>query len=395
MENSIYDFYRKLHKYRNSVAALFLVVLFSFIVSIPVYANPISGPNSSGTSSGSSTASTELSEEEQEARINSRPDEPSLLKIYNTNMMRGTWKWIEKFSFFGKANNVVVSFIGLASNCALLFRQSVTIMYLSQRAFWDRVHDVHGSKGQGGFGIDAILERLMAIIPDLKEWSDWNTRSGVKLSDDDDVWTFVIKSAPSSVGLLLVSTMAYNGTLGRVWANCADGLGTVFEVFTTINLGDKIQNVITKQQGYAFTYEDGSYLGKFKQKLAKAIYTKVSSEAQLHDTVQFNKLGEDIETWIEANISETNTYGLDFEYTESEFDSKSEDGYNYLVRDKNEIAYESYKISVSVNSNAGPLTINKLNGEQTATIEGFRLKDYNATLNEDFDQYVYVILKKQ
>ena len=401
MHKGIYKLYVDLIKYQRMIMMTFMVALFSFVLATPTYAGNVVGGNrnnasqsSTSQSSTSQTGTSGLSQEEQEERLNSRPDEPSLSKIYQGNMMRGTWRWIERFSFFGKANNVIVSFIGLASNCSLLFRQAVTIFYLSNRALWDRVHDIHDSKGQGGYGIDALLERIMAIVPDLKEWSDWNTRSGIKLSDDDDVWTFIIKSAPSSIGLLLISTMAYNGTLGRVWSNCADGLGSVFEVFTTINLGDKIQNMITKEQGYAFTYEDGSYYGKFKQKVAKTIYAKVSSEAQLHDTVQFNKLGEAIEQWITTNI-DGNQYGLDFDTKGNEFDSKSEDGYNYAVRDKNEHAYEDYKISVAVNSKASAVKVQKLDGSGEANVTGFRLKDYNPSLNEDFDQYVHIIIKKQ
>lgn len=326
-----------------------------------------------------------------ETTLNTREQESSLTRIYKDSMMQGSWRMIKKMDFIVVVNQWVLSFTGLMSNCVVLYRLAITIFYKSGSSFWDTVHELKSSKGQGSYGMDAIVMRGMAFLIDIKQMSDFNSKSGIKLSESDDIWTYIIKSAPSTLGTLLISTIAYNGTLGRVWAVLVDGMAVVFENFEDINLASAVNTYINQERGFNFTYDlDGSYSGKFMQKCAVSLYNEIKRSAGAHKKEQFDAIGQKVTEYVGQDIKTLNQkYGLGFS-EESEFAENSADGYNYKARDINEDCLSSYKIKVELINTTGTVMHKNLKGGAAFQLEGFSPKEFVPNATEEGKFYLFI-----
>lgn len=231
--------------------------------------------------------------------------EESLTRMFDTSGLQGSWSWIEKLSWIGWFSQGLISVMGALSLSIILWRKVVTIFYLAGRTFWDNVDESKQSSGSGtGMNADRIMQSIYKFLPNFKAMSDYNSKGQYNLSEDDDVWEYITKTAVHTIGIIVFSALAFSGALGQLYGYIAEFLIVGFSNIEKLQLVESARYMVEKGQGFRFTYgQRGTELGKFQQRTADSIYMQLSVKAKLKDTNEFYNAGAQVNKWVEELTS--------------------------------------------------------------------------------------------
>lgn len=251
-----------------------------------------------------------------------------LTDLYDTEAFRGSWRWFDKFNWLGGILNFIISaicFIGLFS---IVLQIIITLCYFSQRGFWNNVHDIKvqhaGSTmfgkqmpfGLAGYftetvmptktsGIDALFNLFYAFIPDIKEYSEMGENRESNLSEDESVTTWLIKTLPRKVLIMLLFSMGFNGSLMRCYGVIVDGLGVFTERIADYNSVALVNNILNSGDNYEFSLgSSGKGLDDLQGRVCDAAYKECIAECDPEslDAASRRAVGVAIENWVKDNM---------------------------------------------------------------------------------------------
>ena len=259
-------------------------------------------------------------------------DNGELTDFFYIEGARGSTKWIEDFDFLGHAMQYLISAVCIIVIFFIIFQKILTISYFCLREFWDNVHEVKqshvGGSGkipfglQGYFedaiggkkssGIDSVFHLIFIFIPDMYMLSEMGSieKGNSRLTKEDTVFSWLIKTGPSTIFGLLLLYMGFNGSLMKCYAMVVEGLGVVGERVASANSKEFVTKLLNSGDEYRFSLDvegtDGGYL---RQDIANKIYTEILynqdiiPEEQRSSDVK-SSLGGNIETWVARNCTD-------------------------------------------------------------------------------------------
>lgn len=278
----------------------------------------------------------------------------NLTDLFTIEATRGSLKWLSKFNVLGLALNFIISAFCILVIFFIVFQKLITISYFVLREFWDEVDDVKKSAaGSGAFGLkgywegtihsqkssglDALFNLLYIFLPNVKQMSEMGDRKSSKLTEDDTLVTWFMKTlAPTVFGILLL-TMGFKGTLMQCYGMVVDGLGVVADEVATVQADAFIKDLMAQGEEYKFGFDiSGTDLGEIQQNVASKMYKEVVYNNDFvtneQRTVEVkSRIGASIESWVSANITLGNIQSYLQKSAGDSFTLKLEDLYGVKV----------------------------------------------------------------
>lgn len=252
--------------------------------------------------------------------------ERPLTDLAYTEAFSGSWEVFNKFQWLGAFMQFCISAFCLLGLAAIFFQRIVTMMYLSAKTMFDKVHEIkkasYNTKFLGlgslfkdsiietknGTGLDGIVSFLLSLMPDVHEYSDYHDGARqYNLKDDDTVSAYMLKVAIPTILSVFFFAIGFNGTLFKAYCNVADAMATAADYYVTADLSSTVMRWASSGSGYQFAYDkDGTEIGKFKQRLAKDMYAKLLRKSSDLSTNAKQYIGAGVANWIDENITITN-----------------------------------------------------------------------------------------
>lgn len=247
--------------------------------------------------------------------------ERGLTDLFETQAFSGSWEVFSKMNFIGWLLNGIISvfcLIGLFLTC---LRIMDSMLYLSGRNLWDTVNELKG-KGKGqkavgmiamgkevyqgnyGVGLDAFLGFLLALLPNVKAYSDFaDGKMSYNLNEDDTITTYILKISLPSILMIFFFSIGFNGVLWSAFGNVVDALGVAAEAFVEADLDKYVDRALNIGSKYKFVYSaDGTDFGKFCQKVAESTYNKVLNKTTDLSSDSSLAIGGKVDSLINSNI---------------------------------------------------------------------------------------------
>lgn len=245
----------------------------------------------------------------------------TLTDLFRTKSFQGSWEVINKFNWVGWLMNTIISVFCFLGLCMVFFQRLISILYLSSRTLFDNVYDMknsaRGNKFFGfgamgkdiynanrGVGFDAIIGFGYSLLPNVKEYSDYNPeKRAYNLEEDDAILTYMMKTALPTILLVFFFAIGYSGTLAKAYGVVVDGMTAAADKAVDINLEARVNRILSTGESYKFTIgTNNTETGKFAEKVAKDIYSKVLSRMDIRDTESRMIVGKNVETWVWDHI---------------------------------------------------------------------------------------------
>lgn len=247
----------------------------------------------------------------------------SLTEVFTTDAFTGSWEVFSKFNFLGKLMNFIISAFSLLGLFIVAWQRLVTLLYLSGRTLFDRVHEIKSSgKGQKflglpaifqstimnsqyGTGADSIVSFLLSLLPDVKEASDYSEGNRqYNLEDTDSVTQYILKVSIPTIMIIFFFTIGFSGTYFQIYGNIVEGMATVADNFVDTKLSKYVDRLINKGAAYKFAYaDDGSNIGKMRQSIASDIYTKVLKNIENPNSDATLLIGQQVDSIVEQHYT--------------------------------------------------------------------------------------------
>lgn len=245
-----------------------------------------------------------------------------LTQILGSKSFQGSMEIVNKFQWLGVLMQWIISAFSIFGLCLVIYQRLVSILYLTNRPFFDSVaelkDDSHQSAffgfpgmakdvwtGKRGMGLDAIIGFFLMLVPNVREYSDYKSNATVKNlnREEDDVLGYVLKTLPSTVFIVLFLTCGFSGTLMRGYGMLVDGLAVAADTLVEVNFEGWVKKTLSKGDGHSFTLgADGSATGEFGEDIARDLYSKVVSRLDVVDENTKLIIGRDCEQWVIDNV---------------------------------------------------------------------------------------------
>ena len=190
-----------------------------------------------------------------------------LTDLFDTEAFRGSWRWFDKVNWLGGILNMLISIFCFIALFSIALQIVVTLMYFSQKPFWDNVHNIKQENvGQGfagvpgfikgvgasksGTGLDAFVNLIYIFLPDIKNYSEMGDNKDSKLNDDETVGTWLVKTLPRKILIMLLLSMGFNGSLLKCFGMVVDGLGVVTDRVATFQADKLVTNILNAGDNY-------------------------------------------------------------------------------------------------------------------------------------------------
>lgn len=247
----------------------------------------------------------------------------NLTDLFYTQAFSGAWKVFSKFNWLGYLMQFIISAFCLIGIFATMFQLLITMLYLSSRPTFDRIHELKqagkGGKVLGlpnlfkdsiatannGTGMDAIISFGLSLLPDVKSYSDYGEgRRSYNLQDDDTITTYLLKKSLPTIMIVFFFAIGFNGDLFKSYGMVVDAMAAAAHNVVETDLTRVVNKWMNSGSAYKFAYEaDGTPYGKFKQKLAESMYSKILAKTDDLSTNAKLYIGQRIEEYINNNIS--------------------------------------------------------------------------------------------
>lgn len=251
-----------------------------------------------------------------------------LTDLFYTSAFSGSWEVFSKFNWLGSLFQFVISAFCLIGLVMTMYQLVVTMMYLSSRSFFDRIHELknagRGGKMLGlpnlfkdnittannGTGLDAIVSFLLTLLPDVKMYSDYGPeRRSYRLDDDDTITTYMLKKALPTIMIVFFYAIGFNGTLFKAYGVLVDAMAVAADEVVKTDLTGTVRKWMNSGSAYKFAYDaDGTEYGKFRQNLAEDMYSKILAKTDDLSTNAKLYIGQMIEQYINNNVSLSEGY---------------------------------------------------------------------------------------
>ena len=253
-----------------------------------------------------------------------------LTDIFHTNAFRGSFEVIQGFNVIGYIMNFIISLFSFLGLALQVIQIMATMLYLSMRTMFDKIHEIkksHSGSQSGifalkglfndikdnkyGSGVDSIGYAILGMLPDIKEVSHFSDNGRFK---DEEISTFILKVSLPTILSVFFFAMGFNGTLWQTWAMCADSLGEVAYKFCSLQLPDKVRSLLNVEDAFTFSLDaDGTQYGKLRQEIAEDIYSKVIQHVEPGDTdtgnyttSQLQLIGQAVNNFMEEYVTSDN-----------------------------------------------------------------------------------------
>lgn len=245
----------------------------------------------------------------------------NLTEVFSTKAFQGSWEVINKFNWLGWLMNFIISSFCILGLFLVMYSRMISLLYLSSRNLWDNVADVKGQtqgelfglkamaqrvyQGQDGTGADAFVTFFYGLLPNVKKYSDYNDdkRYG-DFSEDDTALNYILKTAPSTILLIVFLSLGFSGTLGQLYGVCVNGIVAVADNMVTINLERYVDQVFAQGNHYKFVINaEGTAESEIMQYTAKKAYQEIVGKANILDGDMRRKVGSEIEEQVRSEFA--------------------------------------------------------------------------------------------
>ena len=243
-----------------------------------------------------------------------------LTDLFATTAFSGSWEVFSKFNWLGGAMQFIISAFCLLGLFLICYQRLITMLYLSSRSTFDKVDEIkkagHGQKffgmgtigrdifnAQHGTGLDALVSFGLSLLPNIKAYSDYNEeRRAYNLNEDDSVTTYMLKVAIPTIMLIFFFAIGFNGTMFKAYGVVVDGMATAANTMVDAGLSTTVDKWMNSGAAYQFGYDSSTEMGKFKQALAKKMYSKVLSKSNNLSADVKQQVGAAIDKWVTDNV---------------------------------------------------------------------------------------------
>ena len=207
-------------------------------------------------------------------------EEKGLTDFFRT--YKGKSQMVDKVGWAGVGASWVVSMAGLAVLIGTMLGFAVNPAYLAMQTFWDQVEEVHneGINAGGGTVISKAWRAFLYIVPNLKDHTDFSSRSRLSLSEDTTALGWVIKTLPGYLGNLIVASACFAGITQTIFAESIDGILVVGAKYEDLDLKHVVERAMNSDLNAHYLYNSGplAELMEFKQKIAVEVHKEVMDE---------------------------------------------------------------------------------------------------------------------
>lgn len=247
-------------------------------------------------------------------------DGGDLTEVFSTKAFQGSWEVINKFNWLGWLMNFIISSFCILGLFLVMYSRMISLLYLSSRNLWDNVADVKGNcqgeffglkamldrtwKGTDGSGADAFITFFYGLLPNVKKYSDYNDeKSYGNFSEDDNALNYILKTAPSTILLIVFLSLGFSGTLGRLYGTCVDGIVAIADNMVNINLERYVDQIFAQGNHYKFVIDaEGTNKSRLEQYVAQRAYQEIVGKANILDGDMRRQVGTKIEGEVRSQF---------------------------------------------------------------------------------------------
>lgn len=223
----------------------------------------------------------------------------SLTSLFQTQAFSGSLSTISKLNWVGWLLSGIISVFCLIGLFLTVFRIMATLMVLSGKNIFLKIHEIKSSgsggvigvkdtfmtalKGGGtsGSGVDAIIYFLLGLAPDVLMYSD--IAEGMEapgITQDTTTVEYILKTSIPTILMIFFLSIGFSGTLWQMFGTCVDAMVVAADRVATTNLESSVKRLLDADSYYQFGFgDDGSKWGNLKENMAKSIYNKVLSHS--------------------------------------------------------------------------------------------------------------------
>lgn len=247
----------------------------------------------------------------------------ALTDLLTTDAFSGSFELMSKFNVIGFLVSAMISLFGLLGLVDTVVTIMCTLVVLANRPLADKIHAIkEAGKGKAalglpfiakdtlmvanhGTGLDALVSFVLGLAPDIIEYSDLagNGKYG-NYTEDETIPSYLLKKSLPAIFTITAFTLAFSGTLWRIYGEVSDAIAVVADRFVDLELDNYIDNLINSGHAYQFGYDDdGTKLGKFKQNIAEDMYTSVLKILSDNSTDAKMAIGTKIDSLVTENLT--------------------------------------------------------------------------------------------
>ncbi|MEY8333115.1 hypothetical protein AALB53_08425 [Lachnospiraceae bacterium 47-T17] len=248
-------------------------------------------------------------------------NDDGLTALFNTYAFSGSMETIAKVPWIGTFLSGIISvacLIGLVTTC---FGIIMSMLYLSAKSLFDRVHEIKSAgKGQKFFGIqamgseifngnfgtglDAIVGFVLALLPDVREYSYFKEGDmAYNLKENETVTTFILKISLPTIMTVFFFSIGFNGVLWQAYGNVVDAMGIAAETFVDTELSQYVERALNTGASYKFGFKAaGTSLSKKCDKIASKLYSEARKNTADVSTEMQGEIGKSIDKWVTGNF---------------------------------------------------------------------------------------------
>lgn len=303
-------------------------------------------------------------------------DGQALTDLFSTAAFTGSWKVFSKFNWLGSILNFFISAFCLIGLMLTAFRILLTLLYKSNEVLFDKIHSLHGNGngvlaikdnllsavgvggggGNFGTGVDAIINFVLSLMPDIVMYSDYNPdKMMYNLKEDDTMTTYLLKISLPTIMAIFFFSIGFNGTLLKAYGTVAEAMAKGSQRFIEEDLTEALNKVASAGASYSFPVDSTNDFDKYRCSIKKSIYAKMLMKTTDLTTSTLQTLGKNIDTFVnnavtmdlldqiscsEAGISKTQ---MDKLYTANKL--------SFTPVSKNIKAAKNFSFSTSTNQN--------------------------------------------
>lgn len=222
-----------------------------------------------------------------------------LTSLFQTRAFSGSMETISKLNWVGWLLSGIISVFCLIGLFLTIFRIMTSLMYLSGRNVFDKIHEIKtantgkafgltalvksaysGSNGSGS-GVDAIIYFILGLFPDVRMYSDFaEGAEGKGLGPDTTVTEYILKTSIPTIMMIFFLSIGYSGTLWQMYGTFVDAMAVAAEKVANTNLAPQVNRLLNADSYYQFGFSaDGTNWGKKQDTIAKDMYNKVLSKS--------------------------------------------------------------------------------------------------------------------
>lgn len=221
----------------------------------------------------------------------------ALTSIFTSPAFSGSMETISKLNWVGWLLSGIISVFCLVGLFLTVFRIMTSLMYLSGRNVFDKIHEiktantgnafglaalvkstVSGSNGSGS-GIDAIIYFVLGLFPDVRMYSDFAEGAEAKgMGPDTTVTEYILRTSIPTIMMIFFLSIGFSGTLWQMFGTAVDAMAVAANKVANTSLEAQVNRLLNADSYYKFGFgDDGSKWGSKQDEIAKSIYNKVLS----------------------------------------------------------------------------------------------------------------------